>query len=113
MTGTPLRVVELSSGIAGAYAGWLLREMGAEVVRLGPLPIAADAADAFALALAYYATGKQGVDADKLAAAIAAADIVVRAGPPAPHHPARCSGMPGWRAPHRRLSDGATRWPCG
>ena len=30
----PLRVVEATSGIAGAYCGWLLRSMGARVVRI-------------------------------------------------------------------------------
>ena len=32
--GKALRVVELSSGIAGAYCGWLLQQMGAEVALL-------------------------------------------------------------------------------
>jgi crotonobetainyl-CoA:carnitine CoA-transferase CaiB-like acyl-CoA transferase len=77
MSGGPLRVVELSTGIAGAYAGWLLRQMGAEVRHVGALPTAPDDADAITLALAYYADGKLAVAPEDLADAVTAAELVV------------------------------------
>lgn len=76
-SGSPLRVVEVGGGIAGAYCGWLLREMGAEVVRIGAPPIATDTADPIALALAYYGDGKRIEPAERAADSIAAADLVV------------------------------------
>ena len=75
--GTPLRVVEISSGISGAYCGWLLQQMGAEVVRIGALPTSADAADPIALALAYYAADKQTISPDGATDAVASADLVI------------------------------------
>ena len=79
--GTPLRVVELSTGIAGAYCGWLLQQMGAEVTRVGRLPVLADAAlqqtDPIALALDYYAADKQTCETAEAASAIASADLVI------------------------------------
>jgi crotonobetainyl-CoA:carnitine CoA-transferase CaiB-like acyl-CoA transferase len=74
-TGRPLRVVEVSSGVAGGYCGWLLREMGADVTRLGSHSVVAEEADPIALALAYYAEGKSTVENG--AEAIAGADIVI------------------------------------
>ncbi len=73
----PLRVVEIGSGIAVAYCGWLLQQMGAEVVRVGSLPIAAEDADPIALALAYYAADKQTTSPDSAAEVIAGADLVI------------------------------------
>ncbi len=72
--GTPLRVVEISSGIAGAYCGWLLQQMGAEVIRVGTADIATDP---ISLAMAYYAEEKQTLSADKAGDAIADADLVI------------------------------------
>ena len=76
-SGTPLRVVEISNGIAGAYCGWLLQQMGAEVVRIGTLPTAGDGADPITLALAYYAAGKKVTLAEGAAEAVAGADLVI------------------------------------
>ncbi len=72
--GTPLRVVEISSGIAGAYSGWLLQQMGAEVVRIGT---ADNATDPISMAVAYYAAEKQTVSAGKAVDAVADADMVI------------------------------------
>lgn len=76
--GKALRVVELSSGMAGAYCGWLLQQMGAEVALLEApqTGIGADLNDPLALAVAYYSEGKSLVT---LAAseAIAQADLVI------------------------------------
>jgi crotonobetainyl-CoA:carnitine CoA-transferase CaiB-like acyl-CoA transferase len=77
MSGLPLRVVEVSSGIAGAYCGWLLRRMGAQVARVGAPAIAADGADPIALALAYYAEGKRAVPPEGAAEAVSGADLVI------------------------------------
>ncbi|WP_309612293.1 CoA transferase, partial [Sphingomonas sp.] len=76
-SGTPLRVVEISSGIAGAYCGWLLQQMGAEVVRIGTLPTATDGSDQIALALAYYAADKQATSPEGTADAVASADLLI------------------------------------
>lgn len=76
-SGAPLRVVEISSDIAGAYCGWLLQQMGAEVARVGVLPSTAHDADPISLAMAYYAADKQTVSADKAVEAIAGADLVI------------------------------------
>ncbi len=76
-SGSPLRVVEVSSGIAGAYCGWLLQRMGAEIVRAGAQAVAADGADQIALALAYYADGKRTASAEGAAEAVAGADLVI------------------------------------
>ena len=79
--GTPLRVVEISSGIAGAYCGWLLQQMGAEVLRLGalstPADVAIEQANPIALALAYYAADKRMIDSPDAAGAIADADMII------------------------------------
>ena len=72
--GTPLRVVEISSGIAGAYCGWLLQQMGADVVRIGALPMATDP---ISLALAYYAADKQTQSVEAVRDAVAGADLVI------------------------------------
>ena len=72
--GTPLRVVEISSGIAGAYCGWLLQQMGADVVRIGALPVATDP---ISLALAYYALDKRTQSAETVNDAVAGADLVI------------------------------------
>ena len=75
--GTPLRVVEISGTIAGAYCGWLLQQMGAEVTRIGVTPTINDSVEPIALALAYYAAGK-GVTPNAAASeAIASADFVI------------------------------------
>ena len=80
-SGTPLRVLEVSSGIAGGYCGWLLRQMGAEVARIGTLRVPTDTAperpDQIVLALAYYAADKQAIEAEKTAEAVAGADLVL------------------------------------
>ena len=73
----PLRVVEMSSGIAGAYCGWLLREMGAEVTRIGVVPSASDGSDPITLALAYYAEGKRVAPSENAIDVISAADLVI------------------------------------
>ena len=75
--GTPLRVVEISNSIAGAYCGWLLQQMGADVVRIAAPPTVADGVDPIALALAYYAEGKPTTPPDGLMDAIASADLVI------------------------------------
>ncbi len=72
--GTPLRVVEMSSGIAGAYCGWLLQQMGADVVRIGALPVATDP---ISRALAYYAADKQTQSAEAVTDTVAGADLVI------------------------------------
>ena len=77
-SGPPLRVVEISSGIAGAYCGWLLQQMGAEVTRIGVSAAPEiDTTDPIALALAYYAADKQTIEAGDAAEAVATADLVV------------------------------------
>ena len=64
-----LRVAEFSTGMAGAYSGWLLHRMGASVSRIAPPPPTGD--DALSLALRFLAEGKaQAIDWD-------GADIVV------------------------------------
>ena len=76
--GRPLRVVEVSSGIAGAYCGWLLQQMGAEVTRIGAVAApAAEPTDPIALALAYYAADKRTIAPDGSATAISGADLVI------------------------------------
>lgn len=77
--GTPLRVVEISTGITGAYCGWLLREMGADVARFGhPSPeCSAEPDDPIAFGLAYYSTGKRTIAASEAAEAAATADLVI------------------------------------
>ena len=72
--GTPLRVVEISSGIAGAYCGWLLQQMGAEVVRVGT---ADHGADPISLAVAYYAADKQTTSLEAAADAVTGADLII------------------------------------
>ena len=74
-SGTPLRVVEISSGMAGGYCGWLLKQMGASVARIGDLP--AEAANPISLALAYYAVGKQATPIAGATDAIDRADMVI------------------------------------
>ena len=77
-SGTPLRVVEIASGIAGAYCGWLLQQMGAEVIRIGASAApAAETTGPIALALAYYATDKQTIDPEGAVEAVAGADLVI------------------------------------
>ena len=76
-SGAPLRVVEISSGIAGGYCGWLLQQMGAEVVRIGTLPTVGDGADQIALALAYYAADKQATPPEDAVDAVTSADLVI------------------------------------
>lgn len=76
----PLRVVEISSGIAGAYCGWLLQGMGAEVRCVAPAAASAGAAavtDPIALAMAFYAADKQAIAAADAALAISEADLVI------------------------------------
>ena len=77
-SGPPLRVVEISSDIAGAYCGWLLQQMGAEVtrIRVSAAP-EIDTTDPIELALAYYAADKQTIEAGDAAQAFAGADLVV------------------------------------
>ena len=69
-----MRVIEVSSGIAGAYCGWLLMRLGADVARLGcPSPADGAKPDAISLALDYFNAGKP-VAGD---APWGAADIVI------------------------------------
>lgn len=79
--GTPLRVLEVSSGISGAYCGWLLGEMGAVVMRLAVADAQANGSgtmnDPLALGLAYYASGKCTIDAATAKSAVADCDIVI------------------------------------
>ena len=74
---TPLRVVEISGTIAGAYCGWLLQQMGAEVARIGIAPSADDSAEPIALALAYYAADKGVTPIAAASESIASADLVI------------------------------------
>ncbi len=74
---SPLRVLEVSSGIAGAYCGWMLKEMGAEVVQLVFLAETAEPADPIGLALTYYAAGKRRVSVDEAAGTIAESDLII------------------------------------
>ncbi len=76
----PLRVVEISSGMAGAYCGWLLGQMGADVQRAScPSDAGAHdgAEDPVSLGLAYFARGKTSLVGAELEAALPAADIVI------------------------------------
>ena len=102
--GTPLRVVEISSGIAGGYCGWLLQQMGAVVTRIGAPPAPSDAAveqaDPISLALAYYAADKQAIEAAGAADAIAGAYLVITDDAP------RLAALAG-----RPIEDLATRQP--
>ena len=73
-----LRVVEITSGVAGAYCGWLLAQMGATVTKaelpnLGASPAEPRGTDAISLALDYFDTGK----AESPAPALHDADIVI------------------------------------
>src|SRR5689334_11926996 len=72
--GSPLRVVEASSGIAGAYCGWLLRSMGAWVARID-LGAPGAATDALGLAARYLNDGKEPAVAVEVP--WSAADIVI------------------------------------
>jgi crotonobetainyl-CoA:carnitine CoA-transferase CaiB-like acyl-CoA transferase len=81
ITGTQLRVVEVSSGIAGAYCGWLLRQMGAEVMHIcaessqgSNVP---NQEDQIAVARTYYAVDKQNIEAENSAEILATADLVI------------------------------------
>jgi crotonobetainyl-CoA:carnitine CoA-transferase CaiB-like acyl-CoA transferase len=77
-SGSPLRVAEISTGIAGAYCGWLLREMGAEVVRFAELEQEpTEATDPISLALAYYAQNKHAGALEDVAHGITGADLVI------------------------------------
>ena len=67
----PLRVLEVSSGVAGAYCGWLLRALGAEVARVGPAP----GQDAIGRAQRYWNAGKH-ADGD-LQQLCAGSDILI------------------------------------
>lgn len=98
--GAPLRVLEVSSGMAGAYCGWLLGDMGAEVLTLA-VPTPEGDADPLTLAIAYYAKGKQAVSPEVMAAALAGADLVIT------DDPARLEALAG--AP---LADLAARQPA-
>ena len=74
---SPLHVVEISSGMAGAYCGWLLAEMGARVSRLVAHDPDPSRDDPMSLALEYLALGKRETGASDLAEAITQAQIVV------------------------------------
>jgi crotonobetainyl-CoA:carnitine CoA-transferase CaiB-like acyl-CoA transferase len=76
-TGLKLRVAEVSSGIAGAYCGWLLQNMGAAVSRVGAAAVSAGGTDPIALALAYYAAGKHVVPPEGAREDVAGADLVI------------------------------------
>ncbi|WP_295525687.1 CoA transferase [Novosphingobium sp. Chol11] len=98
--GAPLWVLEVSSGIAGAYCGWLLGDMGAEVLTLaGPAP--EENADPLALAIAYYAKAKRKVSPEAMAAALAGADLIIT------DDPARLEALAG-----ATLADMAARQPA-
>ena len=79
--GTPLRVVEISSGIGAGYCGWLLEQMGAEVGRIDVSSSSSDTAveqaGPIALALAFYANGKHSIAVGDAGAAVAGADLVI------------------------------------
>lgn len=77
LSGAPLRVVEISSGIAGAYCGWLLRQMGADVACLGPALHTDVGADPITLARAFYAADKNIISAEAAVEALGAADLVI------------------------------------
>ena len=70
MGGLGFRVVEYSQGVAAAYCGKLLRELGCEVVR-GPAPLDDAHADL------YLNAGKEIVDDAALAKLAALADLVI------------------------------------
>ena len=73
-----LRVVECSSGIMGAYCGWLLGQMGARVIRVPAEPRQdGTAPNAISLALGYLNDAKQALQPDSVASACAEADIVI------------------------------------
>ena len=88
-----LRVVEIGGRIAAAYCGKLLRDAGAEVVKLHPgegdplrsyRPVGAGAADpAVSPFFSYLAAGKRSVTAADPTALVGSADIVVAAAGPA------------------------------
>ena len=73
----PLRVLEHSIGIAGAYCGWLLKQLGAEVFRL-PTP-SEGAAGAEARAMAYFTAGKRPWQSptNRLAQHVGAFDLLI------------------------------------
>lgn len=75
--GAPLRVIEISSGIAGAYCGWLLRQMGADVACLGPAVRVDVGADPITLARAFYAADKQIISEEAVDDAFAGADLII------------------------------------
>lgn len=79
--GKPLRVVELSTSIMGAYCGWLLSQMGADVARVvapeGESACATAPDDPIAMGLAYYAAGKRTIDVAATAATAEEADLII------------------------------------
>ncbi len=77
VSGTPLRVVEISSGIAGAYCGWLLQQMGAVVTHAGPVSNVDDNSDPITLARAFYAADKQVISPETAGGAIGSYDLVI------------------------------------
>ena len=57
-TATQFRVLEISDGIAGAYAGWLLQQLGADVARVDKEKVTCSA-DPLTLACSYFNVGKR------------------------------------------------------
>ncbi len=107
---TPLRVIEWTgagSGLAAAYAGWLLARMGAQVSRFG-LPTLTDeetgtAPNALALAREALAAGKSDADSSlgtPLDALLAQADILLCDAPHSLHALAGSVAALRERAPH-------------
>ena len=89
-----VRVLSCGSTIGGAYAGRLLADLGADVVtvepagghalrRRGPF-IGGRDADGRSAAAAYFLAGTRSVVANALGPLLAAADVVIRAGPTGP-----------------------------
>ena len=81
-----VRVVELAGcGIAGAYAGWLLAKVGAQVTRLGAAPAVRDAGNPIQLALEALAAGKlhreSPTDAASLESLLTNCDVVITDSP--------------------------------
>lgn len=80
--GAPLRVAEVGGGIAVAYCGWLLRGMGAEVVRIDlgsatPEAQTLESVDPLFLTLAYYEAGKEAVSSSHAGPVLDGADLII------------------------------------
>ena len=72
---TRLVVLEVSRSVSGAYCGWLLREMGAKISRIGP--VATESSDPASRTINYLNADKTGHDAEAFRVLVGEADVVL------------------------------------